>query len=223
MSQFSPHHNNITTTIQQFKVVVVLSWCRGTVVVRIELGEGWQLWATLFPHSSIFNHVETRELVRAYDVTRRTTLVFIARLMARKDLHSSRINTTLLVFLRTRSVVKYVYWPRKPRHEYSMCVTRMSWHDVGVVQKTYPTDIMCKCILLSQKQANSKRQKERGNLFAKKHTGWRKKTGPAYLIANILKTPWPNCVEIGELLQYYMLNTVINFFCLKISSRCGAT
>jgi len=28
-------------------------------------------------------------------------------------------------------------------------------------------------------------------------------------------------VEIGELLQYYMLNTVINFFGLKISSRCG--
>ena len=43
------------------------------------------------------------------------------------------------------------------------------------------------------------------------HTGWRKKTGPAYLIANILKTPWPNCMEIGELLQYYMLNTVIIF------------
>ena len=42
-------------------------------------------------------------------------------------------------------------------------------------------------------------------------TGWRKKTGPTYLIANILKTPWlANCVEIGELLQYYMLNTVIN-------------
>ena len=35
--------------------------------------------------------------------------------------------------------------------------------------------------------------------------------GPSYLIANILKTPRPNCVEIGELLQYYMLNTVINF------------
>ena len=33
----------------------------------------------------------------------------------------------------------------------------------------------------------------------------------SYLIANILKTPWPNCMEIGELLQYYMLNTVINF------------
>ena len=44
------------------------------------------------------------------------------------------------------------------------------------------------------------------------YTGWRKKTGPAYLIANIPKTPRPNCVEIGELLQYYMLNTVINFF-----------
>ena len=43
------------------------------------------------------------------------------------------------------------------------------------------------------------------------HTGWRKKTGPPCLIANILKIPWPNCVEIGELLQYYMLNTVINF------------
>ena len=27
------------------------------------------------------------------------------------------------------------------------------------------------------------------------------KTGPAYLIANIMKIPWPNCVEIGELLQ----------------------
>ena len=40
--------------------------------------------------------------------------------------------------------------------------------------------------------------------------GVAQKTGPAYLIANILKTPWPNCVEIGELLQYYMLNTVIN-------------
>ena len=37
------------------------------------------------------------------------------------------------------------------------------------------------------------------------------KTGPPYLIANILKISWPNCVEIGELLQYYMLNTVINF------------
>ena len=23
--------------------------------------------------------------------------------------------------------------------------------------------------------------------------------------------PWPNCVEIGELLQYYMLNTINNF------------
>jgi len=39
------------------------------------------------------------------------------------------------------------------------------------------------------------------------------KTGPSYFIANILKTLWPNCVEIGELLQYYiyMLNTVFNF------------
>ena len=37
------------------------------------------------------------------------------------------------------------------------------------------------------------------------------KTKPSYFIANVLKIPWPNCVEIGELLQYYMLNTVINF------------
>jgi len=37
------------------------------------------------------------------------------------------------------------------------------------------------------------------------------KTGPSYLIGNILKTPWPYCVEIGELLQYYMLYTVNNF------------
>jgi len=44
-------------------------------------------------------------------------------------------------------------------------------------------------------------------------TGWRKKRGhrPSYLIANIPKTPWRDCVEIGGLLQYYMLNTVINF------------
>ena len=34
--------------------------------------------------------------------------------------------------------------------------------------------------------------------------------GPSYLIANVLKTPRLNCVEICELLQYYMLNTVIN-------------
>jgi len=43
------------------------------------------------------------------------------------------------------------------------------------------------------------------------YTGWRKKTGPPYLIANILKISSPNCVEIRELLQYYMMNTVINF------------
>ena len=42
--------------------------------------------------------------------------------------------------------------------------------------------------------------------------GGAKKTGPAYLTANIPKTPWPNLVKIGELLRYYMLNTVINFF-----------
>ena len=43
--------------------------------------------------------------------------------------------------------------------------------------------------------------------------GGAKKRGhrPSYLIANIPKTPWPNCMKIGELLQYYMLNTVINF------------
>ena len=35
--------------------------------------------------------------------------------------------------------------------------------------------------------------------------------GPPYLIANILKIPWPNCMKIGELLQYYVLNRVINF------------
>jgi len=35
--------------------------------------------------------------------------------------------------------------------------------------------------------------------------------GPSYLIADILKTPWPNSMEIGKLLQNYMLNTVINF------------
>ena len=45
-------------------------------------------------------------------------------------------------------------------------------------------------------------------------TGWRKKTGPRYHIENILKIPWPNCVEIGELLQYYMMNiwTYYNMF-----------
>ena len=45
------------------------------------------------------------------------------------------------------------------------------------------------------------------------YTGWCKNgaNGPSYLIANILKTPRPNSVEIGELLQNYMLNTVNNF------------
>jgi len=39
------------------------------------------------------------------------------------------------------------------------------------------------------------------------------KTGPPAILSHckISKTPWPNCVEIGERLQYYMLNTVINF------------
>jgi len=48
-------------------------------------------------------------------------------------------------------------------------------------------------------------------IFRKLHDRVAQKTGPAYLIANILKTPWPNCMEIGGLLQCYMLNTVINF------------
>jgi len=42
--------------------------------------------------------------------------------------------------------------------------------------------------------------------------GGPKKTGPAGFIANILKTSRPNCVEVGELLQYCMLNAVITFF-----------
>jgi len=33
--------------------------------------------------------------------------------------------------------------------------------------------------------------------------------GPACFIANILKTPRPNCMEVGEFLQYCMLNAVI--------------
>jgi len=39
--------------------------------------------------------------------------------------------------------------------------------------------------------------------------GGPKKTGPACFIANILKTPRPNCVKVGELLWYCMPNTVI--------------
>jgi len=35
------------------------------------------------------------------------------------------------------------------------------------------------------------------------------KTGPPSH-CKYSETPWPNCVEIGELLQYYMLNRVIN-------------
>ena len=37
------------------------------------------------------------------------------------------------------------------------------------------------------------------------------KTGPVCFIANILKTLRPTCVEVGELLQYCMLNAVITF------------
>jgi len=49
-------------------------------------------------------------------------------------------------------------------------------------------------------------------LMHRLYTGWRKKRGhrPSHLIANIPKIPWHNCMEIGGLLQYYMLNTVIN-------------
>ena len=43
------------------------------------------------------------------------------------------------------------------------------------------------------------------------YTGWPKKTGPACFIANILKTPRPNCVKVGEFLQYCMPNAVITF------------
>ena len=50
--------------------------------------------------------------------------------------------------------------------------------------------------------------------------GGAKKTGPPYLIANILKIPRPNCVEIGKLLQYYRLNTVINFLFKNFIALC---
>ena len=36
------------------------------------------------------------------------------------------------------------------------------------------------------------------------------KTGPPFH-CSYSEIPLPNCVKIGELLQYYMLNTVINF------------
>jgi len=40
---------------------------------------------------------------------------------------------------------------------------------------------------------------QRNSKYEILYTGWRKKTGPPYLIVNILKTPRPNCVEIGEI------------------------
>ena len=40
------------------------------------------------------------------------------------------------------------------------------------------------------------------------------KTGPPSH-CKYSEIPWPNCVEIGELLQYYMLNTVINILFKK--------
>ena len=40
--------------------------------------------------------------------------------------------------------------------------------------------------------------------------GGAEKTGPPSH-CKYSEIPWPNCMEIGELLQYYMLNTVINF------------
>ena len=46
---------------------------------------------------------------------------------------------------------------------------------------------------------------------------------PSYLIANIPKTPWPNCMEIGGLCNIIICWTQSLTFCLKISSRCGAT
>ena len=45
---------------------------------------------------------------------------------------------------------------------------------------------------------------------------------PSYLIANIPKTPWPNCIEIGGLCNIICWTQSLTF-CLKISSHCGAT
>jgi len=50
------------------------------------------------------------------------------------------------------------------------------------------------------------------------------KNGATLSHCKYFENSMPELRGIGELLQYYMLNTVINFFCLKIiSSRCGAT
>jgi len=102
----------------------------------------------------------------------------------------------------------------------SIRVCKLIWHCASVSARDDDTfrrikelKLICVYILLSLSNCNT---------F---YTGWSKKRvhRPSYLIANIPKTPWPNCRKIGGLLQYYMLKTVINFLFLKISSRCGAT
>jgi len=69
-----------------------------------------------------------------------------------------------------------------------------------------------RCTLLVNAQANYftllqlQLHVETLNIRPRQHLTYRvaqKKTEPAYLIANILKTPLQNCMEIGELLQYY--------------------
>jgi len=47
-------------------------------------------------------------------------------------------------------------------------------------------------------------------IWADRIKGGAEKTGPPSH-CKYSEIPRPNCVEIGELLQYYMMNTVINF------------
>ena len=66
-----------------------------------------------------------------------------------------------------------------------------------------------KCVPANEHNEH-KTQEYECELRSLRYTGWRKKTGPPSH-CKYSEIPRPNCVEIGELLQYYMLNTVINF------------
>ena len=74
------------------------------------------------------------------------------------------------------------------------------------------TNVRCRCVVFVFRSALYQRSRVVLWSCSGGSTGWRrKKTGPPSH-CKYSEIQWPNCVEIGELLQYYMLDTVINFF-----------
>ena len=103
-------------------------------------------------------------------------------------------------------------WPVSINRRHGPCWrARVSTSRVdGPSTRVVETGLYTLWFIISWNKLHNILQRDRLLIF-RNCTGWRNKnkTGPPSQ-CKYSEIPWLNCMEIGELLQYYMLNTVIN-------------